>query len=371
MRIGIDARMYGPQAATGIGNYIKNLTQNLFAVDQTNEYFLFMIEPQFSAFTPPNERVKKIKVDSPWYSWSEQLKLPFVYRHYNLDILHVPHFNVPIFYPGKMVTSIHDITPKFFPGPVVSKSIIRKLGYNAVLRSAVYKSKSILVGSQHTKNEITKHFKVDESKIKVIPLGYDFAAAKQYLASPQQLVEKYKITKPFILYIGVWRDHKNLPGLITAFDIIKEKFGLDYQLVLGGKADPSYPEIPLAINKAKYRQDIIVPGYIPEDELPNFYQHAKVFVLPSFCEGFGLVALESATWGVPVAASNTTSVPEVLGPAGKYFNPHDPEEMARVVSEVATNENLHQNLVTLGYEQAKKYSWVETAKQTLAVYQAS
>src|SRR3989344_9351709 len=144
MRIGIDARMYGAKATTGIGVYIKKRTDNLFEIDQSNEYFLFMLDPEFSSFTPPNPRVHKVKVKSHWYSIFEQFEMLLVLLRYNLDLVHFPQFNVPVFYPKKFVVMIHDITQIFFPGARVKKNIIRKVGFNLVFKSALKHSEKIL-----------------------------------------------------------------------------------------------------------------------------------------------------------------------------------------------------------------------------------
>lgn len=371
MRIGIDARMYGAESTTGIGVYIKNLTDQLFRIDQENEYILFMLEPAYSKFQPPNKRVKKVKVDCPWYSFSEQIKLPGILLKSKLDLVHFPHFNVPIFYPGKFIITIHDITPKFFPGPRVKKSIIRKIGYQTVFQLGIKRAKKIIAVSNYTKENLTNSFKIAKDKIEVIHLGLE---PKFRIITNQELLQKikdrYQITKPFIFYIGVWRDHKNLPGLIKAFNILKSEYKSDYQLVLGGKSDPKYPENKQALENSPFRSDIILPGFISEDELPLFYNAAKLFVLPSFCEGFGLVALESLACGTPVIGSNTTSLPEILQDCALYFDPKDSKVIAKIISEVLTDTGLYQDLQKRGLNQIKKYSWLDCAKKTLEVYQS-
>ncbi|HLC89387.1 MAG TPA: glycosyltransferase family 1 protein [Patescibacteria group bacterium] len=370
MRIGIDARMYGAKSTTGIGVYIKNLTDELFKIDQNNQYFLFMLDPAYSKFQPPSENIKKIKVNCPWYSWAEQIKMPLILWKYRLDLVHFPHFNVPIFYPKKFIVTIHDITPNFFPGPKVKKSLMRKFGYQVVMAAALKKSKKIIVISSHTKENLINHFKVKKEKIEVIYLGGSQGLNHQKIdqGATNEMKKKYKITKPFLFYLGVWRDHKNLPGLIKAFEILKTKFKLDFQLVLGGQPDSNYPEILEAINNSKFKNDIIAPGFIEQNDLPVFYQAAEIFVLPSFGEGFGLVALESLALGTPMAASKTTSLPEILGEAALYFNPADSEDMAQIIHQISTNQNLRQILTKNGYEIIKKYSWQTCAQKTLAVY---
>ncbi len=332
MRIGIDARMYGPESTTGIGAYIKNLTDQLFALDSANEYVLFMREPAYSAFVPPNGRISKVKAEIPWYSLSEQLRFPLLLTKYKLDLVHFPQFNAAIFYPGRIIVTVHDITPKFFPGPTVKKSIIRKIGYELIFRASLWRAKKIITVSRHTEHNLIKYFKVPQNKLAVTYLGTDksFAPVTDGLKL-EKIRRDLKITKPFLFYVGVWRDHKNIENLVRAFDRLKSELRLDYQLVLGGKPDDRYPEIIETIENSRCRTDIILPGFIRQSDLPALYSAAKLFVLPSYCEGFGLVALESQACGTPVAGSDTTSLPEILGEAAVYFNPASSDDIAKKI----------------------------------------
>lgn len=369
MKIGIDARMYGAKATTGIGVYIKNLTEELFKLDSENEYVLFMKDPEFSNFQVPNHRVSKVKVDVPWYSLKEQLKMPKILKQHQLDLVHFPHFNVPIFYHGKYVVTIHDITPKFFPGPLVKKSLFRKLGYNLVFRVGINKAKKIITISNYTKKNIIKYFKAKEKRIITTPLGFNQNLASQVNEQKiKEIKNKLNITKPFLFYVGVWRDHKNLPRLIKAFNILKTKYNLDIQLVLAGNQDDRYPEIKKEIQQSKFNNDIITPGFVEDSVLPSLYSAAKLFILPSFAEGFGLVALESQALNTPVVASNTTSLPEILEDSALYFNPQDENNIAEVINKVLSDKNLYFDLQQRGLNQTKKYSWEKTAQQTLSTY---
>jgi len=371
MRIGIDARMYGTKATTGIGAYIKNLTDQLFMIDQKNEYVLLMLDPAYSKFQVPNNRVKKIKVKSSWYSWSEQLEIPKILLGQKLNLVHFPHFNIPILYPKKFILTIHDITPKFYPGPKVQNSIIRKWGYETVFRTGLKKAKKIIANSNYTKKNLIDSFKTPAKKIETIYLGVDqnFKVIEDQ-ESLTKIKNKFQISKPFIFYVGVWRDHKNLPNLIKAFEIIKSKYKLDYQLVLTGQPDPRYQEAKELIEKSDFKSDIILPGFVADSDLPLVYNAASLFILPSFCEGFGLVALESLACGTPVIASNSTSLPEILGDSAIYFNPRNPQEIAQVANQILTDNSLYQELKIRGLEQVKKYSWQKCARETLAIYQS-
>ncbi len=368
MRIGIDARMYGASATTGLGAYLKYLTDELFSIDHENEYVLFMREPAYSIFQPPHARVSKVLVDIPWYSWVEQYKLPFVLLKYKLDLVHFPHFNAAIFYPKKFVVTIHDITPKFFPGPRVKRSVMRKWGYETVFHQATRRAKKVITVSEYTKQNIIKHFGVAESKIMVTPLGVDTQLKR---VTDQDILNGLKrrlgVTKPVVLYVGVWRDHKNIPGLVAAFNQLKQQ-GNDIQLVLTGEPNQNYPEISDAISQSPFRSDIITPGFVADTDLPALYSSAKVFVLPSFSEGFGLVALEAMACGTPVVAANTTSLPEVLGDAAAYVDPVNTQTLTEAITSILHDTHQYQMLQARGYQQAQHYRWRDTAKRTLDVY---
>ncbi len=365
--IGIDARMYG-YAQTGIGNYIRHLLEYIFKQDKKNNYVIFLMPEEYDNFILPDERIRKVKVPAKWYSWKEQLLFPFQLYKEKLDLTHFTHFNSPILYFKKSIVTIHDITPFFFPGHKM-KSLIRKIGFRTVFFSSVKKASKVIAVSQNTKNDIVKHFKIKENKIKVIYEGAD----EQFKITPQPplsggLMKKYNIIKPFIFYTGVWRNHKNLVGLIKAFNIIKNKHKLDYQLVLGGKEDLYYPETRKTWEELGLENEIIRTGFIDQSELVLFYNAAAIFVIPSFYEGFGLIGLEAMACGTPVVSSNTTSLPEVLGGAAIYFDPKNPEEMAEKIKLVLTDKKLYNELVEKGFKQVKKYSWEKMGGETMEMY---
>jgi len=366
-KIGIDARMYG-YAQTGIGNYIRHLIGCVFEFDKENDYVIFLLPEEFDNFTLPNERIKKVRVSSEWYGWREQLFLPIEIRKENLDLMHFTHFNSPILYFGKTLITIHDITPFFFPGHKM-KSLLRKTGFRAVFYSSVKKASRVIAVSQNTKKDIIKHFDIDEKKISVIYEGVDGQfSPKKDLAKIDALKNKYLLKKPFIFYTGVWRNHKNLVGLIEAYFILRKKHKLDFDLVLGGNEDPYYPEVRRTWQKLGLENDIKRIGFIDQKELPLFYSAANLFVIPSFYEGFGLIGLESFASGTPVVSSNRTSLPEILGKAAIYFNPDDHEEMAEKMKLVLTDKKLYNELIEKGFAQVKKYSWERMGRETLEMY---
>lgn len=371
MKIGIDARMYGPKACTGIGQYIRQLTNVLFDIDKENEYVIFLKKEMYDQFETSNARVKKVLADEHWYGYKEQLVLPFIFYKEKVDLMHFPNFNHPIFYKKPFIITIHDITPFFFPGHKAGSSKYRKWAYDTVFRHGMKRSKKIIAVSQSTKDLIIKYFKVNPDKIAVTYEGVDDKFKKiQDNDIINKVKNKYKIDKDFIFFVGVWRNHKNVEGLVRAFDILKKIYKWEGKLVIGGQEDSHYKLVSQIINKLNLNDEVIRPGFISDDELPVFFNMAKAFVNPSFIEGFGLNNLEAHACGCPVVSSNSTSLPEVSGDAAMFFDPKEVEEMARRINTVLTDEKLRKEMVKRGYEQVKKFSWENCAKQTLEVYKS-
>ena len=367
MRIGIDARMYG-KAQSGIGNYIKQITDKIFELDKDNDYYIFLLEPQFSQYQEPHKNIHKVKVSAPWYSYGEQINFLIDLLKYRLDLVHFPNFNAPLLYPFKRVTTIHDITPKFFPGHK-QKSFWHKWAYNLTVKTSLALSSKIIAISKWTKTDIVKYFNKKQAKIEITYLGIEpqFQVIENY-AKIKEVKDKYNITKPYLFFVGVWRNHKNIEGLVRGFEIIKNHGEFDIQLVIAGQADPAYPNIQKTIDDSSFKNDIITPGFVADDDLPFLYNGAALFVLPSFYEGFGLIGLEAMACGLPVVSANSTCLPEIYSEAATYFNPKNVKEMAEKITETLKNFALQAELKNKGFEQIKKYSWEKTASQTLQIY---
>ncbi len=367
MLIGIDARMYGGEQ-TGIGNYIRNLTDNLFQIDTKNSYVLFLLEPEFSRYQILAPQIRKVCVKARWYTWQEQIILPRILQKTPLDLMHFPHFNAPLFYRGKFLLTIHDLTQNYFPG-VGLKAKGRRQIYRNVFAHNICKAEKIISVSHYTKKDILKNFALDPEKVKVIYEGIDPAFHK--VDDPQaltQICQKYHITKPFLLYVGVLRDHKNVVGLIQAFQRLVRHFHLDLALVIIGKRDPRYLELNKLILEKDLRSRIHFLGFIPIEDLNLLYNAAKIFVLPSFREGFGFPPLEAMACGTPVAASKTTSIPEIVGDAAVLFDPYKPRDIAQKIWHLYSNQNLQKQLIQKGFSRIKSYRWDRCARQTLKIY---
>lgn len=356
MKIGIDARMYS-SSFTGIGRYVYELTRYLFETDKKNEYVLFMNEPEFSRFNPPNDHVKKVLVNAPHYSWAEQVKFARILRREKLDLMHFAHFNAPFFYRRPSVVTIHDLTLSFFPGKKMT-SWVHRVAYHVVLSSIVRRSKTVIAVSGNTKKDLFKLLKISPKKIRVIYEG----VAKEF--APNESPKE-----DFLLYTGVWRDHKNLVNLLKAFAILCENPKFTGNLVITGREDPCYPEVKQTINELGLKKRVILSGLVPEKELIKLYQKARIYVLPSFYEGFGLTPLEAMASGTPVVASNTSCIPEICGEKNAlFFDPYNIDDMAKTMQKIWFNAGLQQDLRRRGLRRVKDFSWKHMAEETLRLY---
>ena len=360
MRIGIDARMWG-EKQTGIGLYIENLTRYLLKIDKQNQYVLFFKKDFFDSLIFSEQNVRKVLADYHWYSYGEQLFLSRVLKKEKLDIAHFPNFNAPIFYNGKKIVTIHDMTTHDFPGHK-SNSGWRKFAFRRVFKNSIEKSDRVIAVSGATKNQIVENYNIADSKIKAI---YSGLPNKNYESG----IKNYeKDSKPYIFFTGVWRKHKNIVNLIRAFAILKNKYKQNIQLVLGGQEDEFYNEPRKVLEKLKLGGDVIIPGFIPKNEMPMFFTNASVFVFPSFSEGFGFAPLEAMSYSIPCVVSDIPDLRESCGEAALYFDPHSPEDMASKIALLLNDENLQKDLIQKGLVNIEKYDWVKCAKETLEVY---
>jgi glycosyltransferase involved in cell wall biosynthesis len=364
-KIGIDARFW---SQTGIGRYIREIITELAKSDSQNEYIVYLMASDFDSVTlPPN--FKKIKTNIHWHSFSEQVLLPVLYLKEKLDLLFVPHFNVPIFYPGKFVVTIHDLTVlRVRTGRVTSLPypvyLVKYLGAFLAHLVAVKKSQKIFTVSSFVKNDLVKTFKVRSEKIVLTPCAVDASFFRRQDTEIEATLLKYRIRKPYLFYVGNGYPHKNLERLVEAFVLLAGDFP-ELTLVLGGKRNFFYERLEKESATSVVCDRLIFPGFIKDADLPALYSGAEAFVNPSLYEGFGIQTLEAFACGCKVVCSNATSLPEVGGDLADYFEPHSIEDMARVIKNAL--EKTSPDFVAKAKNHTRKFSWEVSAKSILEV----
>lgn len=369
LRIVIDGRMF---QESGIGRYIRNLIAELQVVDKKNEYFILHLKKDYDTLVYHNN-FHKVLADFRWYDVKEQFKLPQLLKSLKPDLVHFPHFNVPIFYDGKFVVTIHDLIHQHFSmqratthGLMIYK--LKQLGYKKIFRNAIKKSKKILVPSSFVKEQLIGDWKIDASKVVVTHEAVDdkllSIVGKMKIEETGKVMKKFKIRSPFIFYVGNAHPHKNVEGLIEVFLLLKKKY-IDLKLVLTGYDHYFWQRI-----KSKYpHKDIIYTGYVADEELIGLYKSARMFVMPSFEEGFGMPILEAMACECPVVSSNAGSLPEVGGNACLYFNPKNTDDMVEKISMLLNNKRLRRQLIEKGFKRYTEFSWQKLARETLEIYQ--
>jgi glycosyltransferase involved in cell wall biosynthesis len=370
MRIGIDARFFG-SACKGLGRYTEKLIQNLEKIDTQNQYFIFLSREGFAEYQPQGKNFQKVLADYPWYSLTEQLKMPGLLNKYKLDLVHFPHFNVPLGYRKKFIVTIHDLILLHFPtlrGTTLDPLLYRFkfLMYKIVIDFALKHSEKIIAVSNFTKKDILNNYSIAPQKIAVTYEACDdfrdFSKDRE-----NKILEKYAIIKPYLLYVGNAYPHKNLEKLVLVFRELKKERA-DINLVLVGKEDYFFQELKANIAEKKQGAGIFFTGFVSDDELDIFYKNALVYVFPSLYEGFGLPPLEAMARGVPVVSSDHPCMREILGTSAEYFDVGKEKDMAQKIREIIDNSELRKTLIQKGYAQIKKYSWWIMAKKTSELY---
>ncbi|MDO8512796.1 MAG: glycosyltransferase family 1 protein [bacterium] len=366
MRIGIDARALG---WAGLGRYSRNLLKNLVTQAPRGMEFVVFAPHAFGREFSEMRGVKFVPVTASYYSVREQTIFLASLMQEKLDLMHFLHFNAPIFYRKPFVVTIHDLTRFFFPAQK-HKGHLHQWAYETVFRSAINNSSKIITVSEHTQIDLVRYFPKATNKTAVIHEGVDTAMFSKSITGPgaQERLRKLGVTKSYLLFVGVWMTHKNLPGLLQAFKKVREN-GFAGQLVITGKGQAHHVDVPELIKGEGMGDCVVLPGKVADEDLLCLFQNAELFIMPSLYEGFGLPALEALACGRPVVASSVSSLPEILGDAAVYFDPYSVDDMAEKISKLINDKQKQVELISLGTEQVKKFRWDKCAKETLEVYQ--
>lgn len=370
MKIGINASfLRKPDSGIGqvtrgfIGEIIKNHSDK-------NEYFLYL-EKDIDLKLPKNFH-KRIflpvwkRDDLIRKIWWEKFLLPRKIKQDQCDVF-ISLYQCPTFLPENISHTmlVHDLIPKIFPEYLDNW---RKKLYFHISNKAIQHADEIVTVSDWSKKDIHKFLKIPREKIKTAypSVGEEFFGASSS-GEDNKILEKYGVYGRYIFYIGGFDARKNIPGLLEAFAKLSENYEVnDINLVLGGE-DKSrfshlFTNVKAEIEKFGLADKVKLIGFVRQKDLPALYRNCEMYILPSFYEGFGLMPLEAMASGAPTAVSKTSSLPEVGGNAVLYFNPHDTDEMARVMGKVLRNNKLRLRLAEKGRERAKKFSWKNFVK---------
>lgn len=376
MRIGIDARFFGP-VGKGLGRYTERLIENLERLGVEHEFIVFLRKENFDAYRPASPKFRKVLADFPWYSLSEQLRFPPLIRRERIDLMHFPHFNVPVLTPCPFVVTIHDLILLRYPTRRASTLgaamyWLKYAAYRLTIAHAAWRARRIVTVSECTKRDIVKSLRVDPKRVEVTYEAADGVEAGQMTIPGAFRLEDRGIVKPYFLYVGNAYPHKNLERLLSVFVRLRKE-GLPCQLVLVGKLDYFYARLKEEAGRLGLLADgaAVFYGFAEESELAELYRQARVYVFPSLLEGFGLPPLEAMRYGTPVAAAGSSCLPEILDDAAVYFDPEDEDDMAKALRAIFEDEALRATLAERGRRRVERFSWRECAERTYGIYLSS
>jgi GT2 family glycosyltransferase/glycosyltransferase involved in cell wall biosynthesis len=372
MHIAIDARRICDEHA-GMGVYTYNLIKHLQKIDKKNIYTIILNPLKTKIVETSNGNFRKyvtpISIENHIVGdlW-RNIYLPHQLHKDKVDVFHDPGYFLPIINGGyKSVVTVHDLVVFSFPQTNSKKYF----WYMKQMTSIGAKNADMIIAdSYHTKEDLIKILNIPKEKIRVVYL----ATSKhlQPTKDPEKhewIKKKYHINGKYILCVSTIEPRKNLPRLLSAYHQLRKETKLEHKLVVCGTFGWLFGDIFTTIDRLNLRDDVIFTGYIDDEELPHLYSAAELFVFPSLYEGFGLPALEAMACGVPVITSNSSSLPEIVGDAGIMINPYKSEELSEAISKVLCDENLRKKMSEKSIIRANKFSWEQTALQTLEIYE--
>ena len=376
MKIGIDIRTLMDTRYSGVSEYAFNLVREILKLDHDNEYRLFYNcfgdcpnMPRFSG-----DKVKVIKFNYPNkifnYLLVKIFNYPKIDKELGVDAWFMPHINfIGLAGSARSIITIHDLSflryPEFF-------SARKNFWHRLVNVKKLLKKFAVIVAvSENTKRDIIELCGVSEAKIKIIYPGLSAQFFDRELINGQaEAVRiKYDLPDKYILYLGTVEPRKNVEGIIRAYNEMRNKHHelSGVKLIIAGgkgwKSDNIYNER----ERSQFKSGSQFFGHVADEDRACLYGLAKVFVYPSFYEGFGFPPLEAMAAGVPVVASFAASLPEVVGGAALMVDPYNINEIARALKETLTDENLRNKLINRGWERVKKFNWENTARQYLEI----
>lgn len=402
MVIGIDASRANRKQKTGTEWYSFYLIANLARLDQKNKYLLYLnttpsLELQAVIRDNPNFSCKIL--NWPFFSfWTlGRLSLEMIFNR--PDVLFIPAHTLPLFFPRKTVNTIHDIafvreqnlylsekvkTSVYGSRPLINfiVKLLTRGKYRADSLDYLYwsttyalrRAKKIITVSEFTKREILSLYpKTREEKIAVVHNGYNKQLYQPLNSSSDQekiktVLDKYGLEAPYYLYVGRLEKKKNTPALIEALSLVRENNPeIKEKLLLIGNASFGYDEAKYVIEEYDLNNEVFMPGWVAEDDLPYIFNGASAFIFPTKHEGFGIPVLQSLACGLPTAVSDLPVLREIAGDSVLYFNQNNSRAIAEAMIKIIKDETLRQSLKQAGLKQVEKFSWEKCAAETLKV----
>lgn len=359
----------------GVEAHIYNLIENILIQDDRNKYFLFIGKNTQKVFEnlklfknlkiivfPINTNNSTIRV------LAEHSILALSLIFYRINLIHHLCNYMPRICPAKSITTIHDLLG-FFNHEHFEHTSQMERYYKYAKKAIKYtlkKSSKIIVISEFTRSEVHKYYDVDDSKM--VTIGMSLDSRKQKFEPNGQRLAELGISSPYLLSVSVVRPHKNYAFLVKVFNYLKEKYKIPHQLVIVGGIQVNAQNFIDEIKDSSYKNDIKYLGYVTNEDLASLYKYAGIYVTTSLYEGFGMPLMEAMIYNLPIASSNTASLPEVGGEGAIYFNPYDVKNAGEIIYKLISNDELQKKIKSKQQERLDFYSWDKVAKKMISEY---
>ncbi|MFH2085499.1 MAG: glycosyltransferase family 1 protein [bacterium] len=359
MKIGIDANEANVKNRVGTGQYCYHLLEHWHKEEKLD--FHLYHRDELCGDMPPESSHWHYHQVGPVRGWL-RFGLPlYLLTHEKNDVWWSPAHYMPAYTGGRGVVTIHDLAYEYFPDLFLPSDLYKLKSWS---RLAVRQAKQVIAVSEATKHDLIKLYDLPEDKITVVHNGYDSDIFNINQKPDKKILTHYNLTSnSYLLFLGTIQPRKNAIKLVQAFHLLKAG-GYKGKLVIAGGIGWLADETLSVIKNSTEAKDIVLTGYVSDETRRALYTYADVYILPSLYEGFGVPAIEAMACGAPVAVSNNSSLPEVVGDAGLLFNASDPADIARAILEIKSDQP---SWVKKSLSRAKAFSWEKCAKETLKV----
>jgi glycosyltransferase involved in cell wall biosynthesis len=365
LRVAIDAHMVG-ERETGNETYIVNLVRGLAALDTRTRYLLYSPHPEsLDVCGPLGANFARQRVRPGLAPLRIPFGLPAQALADAVDVLHVTYVAPPVV-SAAVVATVHDISYALYPETFSARD---RLLLGSLVPLTLRRAAALLTVSQHSRADIVRHYGIAPEKIHVVYQSISPTYRPLAPARVSAALARLGIAGRYLLAVGNLQPRKNLPRLIRAYASLRQSGVYTGRLVLAGRSRFRESAIFQEIRAQGLEREIVLTGYVPEEDVAALYNGADAFVYPSLYEGFGLPPLEAMACGCPVIASDTSALPEVVGDAGLLVNPTSEEALAHAIARVAGDAELRRTLVAAGEDRVRHFPADAAARTTLDVYQ--
>ena len=365
-RIGIDARKLKD---FGIGAYIRNLIEAISRRPESAGYDfrLYVGSEDRDAVPALAGNFTVVEEDSPGYSVSELTSFSWRLLRERLDLFHATHYVIPPLARARAVVTIHDIIHVLYPQFLPNRAAL--VYARVMIRRALKRADRILTVSYNSKRDLVDYFGIPPSRVEVVYNGVSSRfRADLPRADRDRVSAKYSLPRPYLLFLGGEKPHKNVRNVLRAFAQARKDRALPHSLVLAGPMPKNKNRVEALIAALELDGYVCRPGVVPEEDLPGLFAGADAFLYPTLYEGFGLPVVEAMASGVPVLTSSTSALQEIAGGYAYLVDPIDVDAIARGIVDLATDPVRRSEFADLGKRRARDFSWDRAAERTLQIY---